>query len=205
MENQLHHDVHFDQINCFDWSCSQLRDLCACLNSDEKAAARGCHSNGVLVVHLYQSGSLQYGLGSHSLVGAQHLHHVKHAECSLTAAILVTGLDATSDDVRFGLFNVISGSWAHEEGLEAIERLGACADFGARVELATKYVVEHLERPSEHLLSSASYHFANFFMGCGLDSVPILMDSDIDSNYRDIACLSSPDLTSHQVIDVDTD
>ena len=202
MENQLHHDVHFDQINCFDWSCSQLRGLYACLNSDEKAAARGCHSNGVLVFHLCQSCLLQYGLGSHSLVGAQHL---QHAECSLTAAILVIGLDATSGDVHFGLFNVISGSWAHEEGLEAIGRLSACVDFGARVELATKYVVEHLERPSEHLLSSASYHFANFFMGCGLDSVSILMDSDMDSNYRDIACLSSPDLTSHQVIDVDTD
>ena len=114
------------------------------------------------------------------------------------------GLDAASGDVHFGLFSVISGSWAHVEGLGAIGRLGASADFGAPVELPTEYGVEHLERPSEHLLSFASYHFANFFMDCGLDSGSTLMDSDMDSNYHDIASLSPLDLTSNPVIVADT-
>jgi len=177
------------------------------LSSDEKAAACGCYSNVVCVVwvlllRLGQSCLHQYGLRSHSLVGVQHL---QHAECSLTEAILVIGFDAASGDVRFGLFNVISGSWAHVEELEAIGRLGACADCGAPVKLAIEYVVEDLERASEDLLSSASYHFANSFMGCDLDSGSILTDSDMGSNYHDIASLSYLDLTSHQIIDGHTD
>lgn len=73
--------------------------------------------------------------------------------------------------------------------------LGACVDCGAPVNLAVEYVVEDLERAFEDLLGSTSYHFANSFMGCDLDSGSILMDSDMDSNYHDIASPSYPDLT----------
>ena len=169
--------------------------------SDGKADARGYHWDDVLVVLLCQSCLLRYGLGSHSLVGVRRL---QRAECSLTTAIAERGLDATAGDAHFGLFSVISGSWAHGEALAAIGRLGADVDFGAPVGLPAEYVVGHPERPSEHLLSFASYYFANFVKDCGLDSRSILMDSDMDSNYHDIAYLSSPDLTSNQVIVVDT-
>ena len=111
------------------------------------------------------------------------------------------GFDATSAGVRFGLFNVISGSWVHVEELEAIERLDACAGCAAPVKLAIECAVEDQERASEDPLSSASYHFADSFMGCDLDSGSILTDSDMGSNYHDIASLSYLDLTSHQIID----
>jgi hypothetical protein len=119
----------------------------------------------------------------------------------LNEAIWVIGFDATSSE-HFGLFNAISGSWAHEEELGAIGRLDACAGYGAPAKLAIEYVVKHLKSASEDRQSSASYYFANFSMGCGLDSILILMDSDKGINYHAIASPSSLDLTSHQINDV---
>ena len=115
------------------------------------------------------------------------------------------GFDVAFDDVRFVLFNVISGSWAHVEELEAVEMLGACADCGAPVKLVVAYVVEDLGRAFEDLLGSASYHFINSFKGCDLDSGSILTDSEMDSNYHDIASPSYPDLTCYQIINCHID
>ena len=167
----------------------------------EKADARGCHWDDVLAALLYQSYLLQHGIRSHSLVGGRHL---LHAKCSLNAVIVETCLDAASSDAHFELFSAISGSWGHGEALGAIRMLDANVDFGVPVEQPAEYAVEHPGRPSEHLQSFASYYFANFVIEFGLDPGLILTDSDMNSDYLDIAVQSPPDLTSNRIIVVDT-